>query len=97
MKNFSSPGETAQPTVAFYAGCVADYAYPEIGGDVMKYLQECDATPYYPRKQTCCGAPALVTGDEETCIKLAKINIAAIEEMNPDYVVTVCPSATTAM
>jgi Fe-S oxidoreductase len=91
MKNFSSPGETAQPTVAFYAGCVADYAYPEIGEDVMKYLQKCDAAPYYPRKQTCCGAPALVTGDEETCIKLAKINIAAIEEMNPDYVVTVCP------
>jgi len=91
MKNLSSPGATTQPTVAFYAGCVANYAYPEIGEDVMKYLQQCDAAPYYPRKQTCCGAPALVTGDEETCIKLAKINIATIEEMNPDYVVTVCP------
>jgi len=91
LQAFSSPRAGTHPAVAFYAGCVADYAYPEIGDDVMKYLQECGAEPYYPQEQTCCGAPALVTGDEETCLKLAKINIAAIEEMNPDYIVTVCP------
>jgi iron-sulfur cluster protein len=91
LKGFSSRRAGTRPAVAFYAGCVANYAYPEIGDDVMNYLRECGAEPYYPQKQTCCGAPALVTGDEETCIKLAKINIAAIEEMNPNYVVTVCP------
>lgn len=91
MKEFSSPGEGAHPTVAFYAGCIANYAYPGIGEAVMKWLRECGAEPYYPPGQACCGAPALDAGDEQSFIRLAKINIAALEEMTPDYIVTVCP------
>jgi Fe-S oxidoreductase len=91
MKGFSSPRAEAHPAVAFYAGCVANYAYPGIGEGVMKYLQECGGEPYYPQGQACCGAPALDAGDEQSCNRLAKINIAALEKMNPDYIVTVCP------
>jgi Fe-S oxidoreductase len=91
LKDLSSPRAGARPRVAFYAGCVADYAYPDLGEDVMKVLRECDAEPYYPQGQTCCGAPAWFAGDAETALSLAKRNIAALEEMNPDYIVTVCP------
>ncbi len=90
LKDYSSPRAVDKPKVAFYSGCIAAYAYPEIGGDVLKVLKECGAEPYYPVGQACCGAPAFFGGDAETALSLAKTNIAALEEMNPDYIVTVC-------
>jgi iron-sulfur cluster protein len=91
LKDYSSPRLTDKCRVAFYSGCVANYAYPEIGGYVMKVLAKCSAQPYYPTGQACCGAPAYFAGDVDTALSLAKTNIAALEEMKPDYIVTVCP------
>jgi iron-sulfur cluster protein len=91
LKDYSSPSSGTGPRVAFYAGCVAEYAYPDLGGDVMKVLRECGAEPYYPAGQACCGAPPLYAGDVRTAISLAKTNITALEKGEPDYVVTVCP------
>jgi len=91
LKGYSTPKKMGKPKVAFYSGCVAAYAYPEIGEDVLKVLKECDAEPYYPVGQACCGAPAFFAGDIETALSLAKTNIAALEEMTPDYIVAVCP------
>lgn len=91
LRDASSPVEEALPKVAFYAGCVADYAYPELGEDVMKVLGAHGAGPFFPRGQTCCGAPAYYGGDVETARVLARRNIAALEEGGPDRVVTVCP------
>jgi iron-sulfur cluster protein len=91
LRDHSSPRLTDKPKVAFYSGCVAAYAYPEIGENVMKVLTECGAEPYYPAGQACCGAPAYFGGDVETALNLAKTNILALEEMKPDYIVTVCP------
>lgn len=91
LKDFASPRPIDKPKVAFYSGCVGAYAYPEIGEYVMKVLAECGAEPYYPAEQACCGAPAYFAGDVETALSLAKINIAALEEMKPDRIVTVCP------
>ncbi|HEX9976665.1 MAG TPA: LUD domain-containing protein [Dehalococcoidales bacterium] len=91
LKDRSSPNSGTKPRVAFYAGCVAEYAYPDLGEDVMKVLREYGAEPYYPAGQACCGAPALYAGDVKTAISLARTNITALEEGEPDYVVTVCP------
>jgi Fe-S oxidoreductase len=91
LRDYSSPKLTDKPKVAFYSGCVGAYAYPEIGENVMKVLAECGAEPYYPIGQACCGAPAYFAGDVETALNLAKTNIVALEEMKPDYIVTVCP------
>jgi iron-sulfur cluster protein len=91
LKDYPSPRRTDKSRVAFYSGCVGAYAYPEIGEYVMKVLMECGAEPYYPAEQTCCGAPAYFAGDVETALSLAKTNIATLEELKPDYVVTVCP------
>jgi Fe-S oxidoreductase len=95
LKDYSSPRLTDKCRVAFYSGCVANYAYPEIGGYVMKVLAKCSAQPYYPTGQACCGAPAYFAGDVDTALSLAKTNIAALEEMKPDYIVTVCPGCAT--
>jgi len=77
--------------VAFYSGCVGSYAYPETCEQAMQLLKKCGAQPYYPEKQACCGAPAYFAGDMETALSLARTNIAALEEMKPDFIATVCP------
>jgi iron-sulfur cluster protein len=91
LRDCSLPRPIDKPKVAFYSGCVAAYAYPEIGENVIKVLIECGAEPYYPAEQACCGAPAYFAGDMETALSLAKTNIAALEGTRPDYIVTVCP------
>ncbi|MCJ7744473.1 MAG: LUD domain-containing protein, partial [Dehalococcoidales bacterium] len=70
LKGYSSPNSGTKPRVAFYAGCVAEYAYPDLGEDAMKVLREYGAEPYYPAGQACCGAPALYAGDVKTAISL---------------------------
>ncbi len=78
------------PKIAVFAGCVVNYAYPELGEKAMAMLREYGAEPYYPQIQACCGAPAFYAGDIESAISLAKTNVAAMEEGNPDYIVTLC-------
>jgi Fe-S oxidoreductase len=87
----ASPAKTGQPKVAIYAGCVTDYAYPELGENALEILTECGADTFFPGKQTCCGAPAFHSGDTKTALSLAKENIKALEEKNCDYIVTFCP------
>lgn len=91
MKQHASPRKTGKPRVAFYAGCIANYAYPELGEDVISILSEHNADPYCPLDQACCGAPAFFAGDIETALSLARRNIQALEKTKPDYIVTVCP------
>jgi iron-sulfur cluster protein len=91
LKKTSTAVKAGQPKVAIYAGCVTDYAYPELGEDAKEILMECGADTFFPGKQTCCGAPAFYSGDVKTALSLAKANIRALEEQNSDYVVTFCP------
>jgi iron-sulfur cluster protein len=91
MTPFSSPASGTKSKVAFYAGCVTNYAYPELGENIIKVLNWHGAAPYYPMGQACCGAPAYFSGDFKTALSLAKHNIHALSEIEPDYIVTVCP------
>ena len=76
---------------AFYAGCVTEYAYPDIGESVIRVLDSYGAKPCYPAGQACCGAPAYFSGDTGTALALALHNIDALLKDNADYIVTVCP------
>jgi len=91
LKQASPTANNSHPKVAIYAGCVTDYAYPELGENAIEILLEYGADTYFPGKQTCCGAPALYSGDTKTALSLAKENIRALEEHNFDYIVTFCP------
>jgi Fe-S oxidoreductase len=87
----SSAKKPGQVTVALYAGCVAEYAYPELGENAVSVLRDRGAHVVFPADQACCGAPALYAGDRDSAIAMAKINIRALEKEGADLVVTVCP------
>ncbi|WP_303722448.1 L-lactate dehydrogenase (quinone) large subunit LdhH [Malonomonas rubra] len=83
--------------VSLFGGCANDFLYPELGLDLVTVMNAHDVEVYYPQKQNCCGVPALYSGDKETAIELAKQNIDAMLEGNPNFVLTTCPTCTMAL
>ena len=83
--------------VAFYAGCLIDFAYPETGVALVKLLNKAGIEVAFPEGQTCCGAPALYNGAWEAAAGNAVDNIKALLEEEASYVVSACPTCTVAL
>ena len=80
--------------VAFFVGCGADFVYPEVGKSLIKVLNHLGVEVVFPKKQNCCGIPALYSGDTETGVYLAQQNVAAFSEVDVDYILSICPTCT---
>jgi len=80
--------------VAFFAGCLIDFAYPEIGEKLVKLLNKADIKVVFPQDQTCCGAPALYNGVMDVAANNMLQNLNALEQENPDYILSACPTRT---
>jgi len=83
--------------VAFYAGCLIDFAYPAMGEAIVKILNKAGIEVIFPDAQTCCGAPARYGGAYEVAGQNAIDNIKALLEDKVDYVVSACPTCTVAL
>jgi iron-sulfur cluster protein len=83
--------------IAFYAGCLVDFAYPEIGESVVKVLNNAGIEVVFPEGQTCCGAPARYSGAYEVAAQNATDNIEAMLKEDVHYVVSPCPTCTVAL
>jgi iron-sulfur cluster protein len=83
--------------VAFYAGCLIDFAYPETGEAVVKVLNKAGFEVVFPDEQTCCGAPARFNGAYEVAAGNATANIDALLKEDVAYVVSACPTCTVAL
>jgi iron-sulfur cluster protein len=90
------PQRVEQPRfrVAFFAGCLNDFVYPELGFDLVKVLNHLGVEVTLPLEQSCCGVPALYSGDRETALAMAEQNLDALLAERPDYVITTCPTCT---
>ncbi len=83
--------------VAFYAGCLIDFAYPEMGEKLVQIMNKAGYNVTFPKGQTCCGAPARYNGAYEVAAGNATDNIKALLEEEVDYVVSACPTCTCAL
>jgi len=79
-------------TIALFAGCAADFIYPEQAAALLKVLQKYDVHVDFPMEQTCCGLPALMAAEEETAKELALQNLKAVISEKYDYILTLCAS-----
>ncbi|HZV81843.1 MAG TPA: LUD domain-containing protein [Geobacteraceae bacterium] len=82
---------------AFYAGCLIDFAYPEMGEALVKILNKAGIEVVFPEEQTCCGAPARYSGAYEVAAKNAVDNIRALLGEDVKYVISACPTCTVAL
>jgi iron-sulfur cluster protein len=83
--------------VAFFAGCLIDFAYPEMGEALVRVLNRAGVEVVFPQKQTCCGAPARYSGAYEVAAQNAADNIDALLAEEVEAVVSACPTCTAAL
>lgn len=91
------PRKKGKRKAAFYAGCLIDFAYPGMGEDVVKVLNAGGVEVTFPEAQTCCGAPARYGGAYEVAAQNAIDNLEALLAEEVDWVVSACPTCTTAL
>ncbi len=96
-KGAEAPVAPRTRKAAFYAGCLIDFAYPGMGEDVVKVLNAGGVEVTFPEAQTCCGAPARYSGAYEVAARNAIDNIEALLAEEVDWVVSACPTCTTAL
>ncbi|AHF06675.1 L-lactate dehydrogenase (quinone) large subunit LdhH [Desulfitobacterium metallireducens] len=97
IKTMDQDVKEQKGTVAFFGGCLVDFAYPKIGEGVVRGLNEKGYKVIFPEGQSCCGAPASYMGDRQNARKSAVINIEAMNAEKVDYVVSACPTCTHAL
>ena len=67
------------PRVALFVTCLVDLIRPQIGFAAITALEAAGCEVIVPEAQTCCGQPALNSGDRKTAEDLARRTIAALE------------------
>ncbi len=81
----------------FYAGCLIDFAYPEMGESLVRILNKAGIEVVFPEEQTCCGAPARYNGAYEVAAGNAVDNIKALLSEEAAYIISACPTCTVAL
>ncbi len=90
--------KSKQYNVIFYPGCMSEKIYTQIGDAVLKILRYYNVGIIMPEDFSCCGLPALASGDKVGYDTLVKNNIKVFERIDPEnsanYIVSACPSCT---
>ena len=87
-----TPGAAGKPRIVFFAGCMTNYIYPQVGDALLALLTSLGCTVIIPKDQQCCGLPAMSGGDMATFGELAAKNLEVLEKFQADYIVTSCAS-----
>ena len=77
--------DVVSPRVGLLVTCLVDAIRPRIGFATIRVLEEAGCVVEVPEAQTCCGQPALNSGDAADAADLARRMIALFEGF--DYVV----------
>lgn len=88
--------EKPRGRVAFFAGCMLNYVYPQAGLAIVNILKRNHIEVVIPENQCCCGTPAFTSGDQETGRYLAAQNIKALSGKF-DAIITGCASCGSAL
>ncbi len=84
--------------VLFFPGCMADKYYTQLGEACLKVLKHHGVGVVMPAGLTCCGIPALASGDRKGFVLETRKNLAVIAREliggGINYVVTPCGSCT---
>lgn len=78
------PGDAA-PRVGLFVTCLVDLYRPNVGFAAVRLLERGGCTVETPAAQTCCGQPAMNSGDYATTRDIARQVLTAFEGY--DYVV----------
>jgi glycolate oxidase iron-sulfur subunit len=81
----------SSPRVLYYAGCLIQRFYPEIGHSSVNVLRK-NKVEVIVKEEKCCGIQALASGYFEGARKLAGWNIDSFLQEEVEAIVTSCPT-----
>lgn len=84
---FPSKG-TTKHRVVFLAGCIANVAFSRLNEATIRVLQANGCEVVLPQDQTCCGALHLHSGFADDAMRLAKLNIDALADIECEAIIT---------
>lgn len=67
------------PEVALFATCMVDNLTPQVGVAAVRLLEAAGCTVVFPEAQSCCGQPAVNTGEPEAAARLARHFVEVFE------------------
>lgn len=82
--------------VAFFPGCMGDKVYTAMSQACLRVFDHHEVGVFLPAEQVCCGLPALAAGDTVGFEKMVARNVDILKAGTFDYIVSPCPSCTTA-
>ena len=83
--------------IAFFPGCMGDKLYTDMAKACLKVFAHHGVGVYMPSGLTCCGMPALASGDQEGTVKQMIANVEVLKKRKFDHLVTPCGSCTAAI
>ncbi|MBU3952012.1 MAG: LUD domain-containing protein [Proteobacteria bacterium] len=92
FEGLNQPLKNPRHKIALFSGCVQDFVYPEQLEAAMKLFAAANVSVSFPMDQSCCGLPAQMMGEKEAARDVALQNLAAFENEDVDYIVTLCAS-----
>ena len=89
----TGPKQSRKRKIAYFAGCTANYLFPEVARAAVDILQINEVEVYYP-DQKCCGMPPLLEGDRQLTLKFVRSNVDQLAEaVEQGYdIVCSCPT-----
>lgn len=78
--------------IFLFQGCLIRFLFPSIAQAATKILTYFNFEVVSPPQQVCCGAPGLHLGQKKDYLALAQKNIKLISELEPDVILTLCPT-----
>jgi glycerol-3-phosphate dehydrogenase subunit C len=73
------PKQSRKRKIAYFAGCTANYLFPEVAEAAVDVLRINGVEVYYPDQQ-CCGMPSLLEGDRLRTLQFARTNVDRLAE-----------------
>lgn len=94
VASLDTPAGKSGLRVGFFPGCVSDKLFPGVAQAAVKALEAHGVGIFMPEAQSCCGVPALASGDRASYDKLVRQNLANFAAGAFDYLVTPCATCT---
>ena len=93
----NSPVGKSRLKVAFFPGCLGDKVFVNMAEACLKVFDHHEVGVYFPPDFTCCGIPALASGDRTGFEKQVMHNVDVFKRGTFDYIVTPCSSCTSTL
>ncbi len=97
VPSLDTPAGSSGIKVAFFPGCVTDKVFPDVGLAALKILKHHQVGVYMPASQSCCGIPALSSGESDAFSTLVRQNVELFSAGKWDYLLTPCATCTATM